>query len=297
MSSLKKYYRKPSLFIELPSGLNFYSKEFFGDQDLSSLREVGVMPMTTMNELMLKNPESLINGVAIEELIKDSTTLSQVNPKHLFKCDVDALLTGIKIASQGSIQEIELTCPNPKCKHESTFSRDLKQVLASIKKHEPEYPVTLKNVPDITIYLKPSTFEDNLILEANAFEEQKKITQIKKNINEMTRTQEIEEEDEIKFLTMIHEIFRDITMSTIHIYANAVLKIVDVEGEEFTDREEIIEFLNQLDTDSFSTIRENLEEINSLGLDDLEKVQCSECEHEWTHPFDTNPTDFFATGS
>ena len=119
MSALKKYYRKPKLYIELPSGFNFYEEGFISSDDISSNNEVGILPMTTMNDLMLKNPEALLNGTAIENLIKDSTTLKDVNVKKMIKSDVDALLVAIKVASIGETQDVELTCP--KCEHEQTY--------------------------------------------------------------------------------------------------------------------------------------------------------------------------------
>lgn len=291
MSALKKYYRKPSLFITLPSGGHFYDKTMFPENAFSSIGEVGVLPMTTMNELMIKNPESLINGTAVEELIKDATTLGDINVRKLVRNDIDALLIGIKIATQGDIQELELSCP--KCKHEQVFNRDLKILLSNINPHEKEYVV---NVDNMYIYLRPSTFEDVMILETQAFNEQKKIRQIQKSLAELTSQREIDEDEELKFLASIHNIFADLTISTVAVYTRCIIKI-EVDSEVVTDQQEIYEWLKQTDTKTFSTIRDKIASINSLGLDKHEELCCSECEHRWLHPLDTNPTDFFATGS
>jgi hypothetical protein len=295
MSALKKYYRKPKLYIELPSRLYFYPEGFIPSDEISSNNEVGVLPMTTMNDLMLKNPEALLNGTAIESLIKDSTTLNDINVKKMIKSDVDSLLVAIKIASHGDTQEVDLTCP--KCKHEQTYSRDLKKILEEVEPHEKEYTVTHENLSGLIVYLQPSTFQDALTLDAHAFEEQKKITQIRQNLNKMLSEKEIEEEDEVMFLSSIHEIFKDLTMSTMEVYANCIQKIVTEEGEVEDDREEIYTWLKQLDNKSFEAIRDKLGEINAHGVTSEEKVKCVECEYEWEQPFDTNPTDFFATGS
>jgi len=295
MSALKKYYRKPKLYIELPSGFNFYEDGFISSNDISSNNEVGVLPMTTMNDLMLKNPEALLNGTAIENLIKDSTTLSDVDVKKMIKSDVDVLLVAIKLASQGEEQEIELTCP--KCEHEQTYSRNLKNLLSEVQPHEKEYKINHENLDGLTVYLRPSSFQDALTLDAHAFEEQKKITQIRQNLNQMLSEKEIEEEDEVKFLSSIHEIFKDLTMSTMDVYANCIQRIVTEDGEVETDRDEIYEWLKQLDNKSFEAIRDKLIEINKHGVRSEEKIKCVECGHEWDQPFDTNPTDFFGTGS
>lgn len=281
--------------MELPSGFHFYPEGFIPSSEISSNNEVGVLPMTTMNDLMLKNPEALLNGTAIENLIKDSTTLSDVDVKRMIKSDVDSLLVAIKIASQGDVQEIELTCP--KCEHEQTYGRDLKSVLSDVKPHDKEYKVSHENLDGLTIYLRPSSFQDALTLDAHAFEEQKKITQIRQNLNKMLSEKEIEEEDEVMFLSSIHEIFKDLTISTMEVYANCIQKIATEDGEVVTDHDEIYDWLKQLDNSSFEAIRDKLSEINSRGVRNEEKVKCVECEHEWDQPFDTNPTDFFGIGS
>lgn len=295
MSALKKYYRKPKLYIELPSEMNFYPEDFISKDDISSNNEVGILPMTTMNDLMLKNPEALINGSAIENLIKDSTTLSNVDVKKMIKSDVDVMLVAIKIASQGENQETELTCP--KCEHEQTYTRNLKSVLNEVKHHEKEYILKHENLDGLTLYLKPSTFQDALTLDSHAFDEQKKISQIKKNLNTMLSEKEIEEEDEVRFLSSIHEIFKDLTISTMDVYANCIYKIVTEDGNIVTDHDEIYEWLKQIDNTSFEAIRDKLSEINSRGVKSEELVKCVECDYEWNQPFDTNPTDFFVTGS
>lgn len=296
MSVLKKYYRKPSLYVSLPSGGKYYSEDFINTEKLSAFNEVGVMPMTTMNELMLNNPEALLNGSAIEHLIKDCTDLGDINAKKLLKCDVDALLIAIKIASNGETQSYDIKCPNPECGHETTYSRNLKALLADIPQHEPDYHVTLDD--GLTVYMRPSTFEEALQIDAHAFEEQKKIEQIKRNLSSVVESdKKIEEEDEIKFLSMLSEVFTDLTINSIEMYARCIRKIVVDSGEEETDYGEILEWLRQLDSTNFDKIKTKLSEVNGLGVKDKEDIECPECGHKWTQPFEVNATDFFVSGS
>lgn len=296
MSVLKKYYRKPSLYVSMPSGGNFYNDDFLDKEKLSTFNEVGVMPMTTMNELMLNNPEALLNGSAIEHLIKDCTDLGDINAKKLLKCDVDTLLIAIKIASNGEIQEYDITCPNKECGHETTYARNLKTILAEVPSHEPDYSVTLDD--GLTVHIRPSSFEEALMIDAHAFEEQKKINEIKKNLNKMSEAEDrIEEEDEIKFLGMLSEVFADLTSNSIEMYARCITKIVVDSGEEETDPQEILEWMHQLDSIGFEKIKNKLAEINNVGIESEEKIKCPECDHEWTQPFEVNATDFFVNGS
>lgn len=280
----------------LPSGGNYYTEGFLDKEKLSTFNEIGVMPMTTMNELMLNNPEALLNGSAIEHLIKDCTDLGDINAKKLLKCDVDTLLIAIKIASNGEIQEYDITCPNRECGHETTYSRNLKTILAEVPTHEPDYHVTLDD--GLSVHIRPSSFEEALLIDAHAFEEQKKINVIKKNLNKMSEADDrIEEEDEIKFLGMLSEVFSDLTLNSIEMYARCITKIVTDTGEEESEPREILDWIQQLDSVGFERIKFKLTDINNLGVETDEKMKCPECAHEWTQPFEVNATDFFVNGS
>ena len=49
MSSLKSYYRKPKAFIPIPTQGKLYELK----EDKSIMDEIGVMPMTMMNHLII----------------------------------------------------------------------------------------------------------------------------------------------------------------------------------------------------------------------------------------------------
>ena len=58
---LEGYFRKPAIFIELPSRGNYYKDK----PKLSADNELAVFGMTANDELHLKNPDALLIGEVI----------------------------------------------------------------------------------------------------------------------------------------------------------------------------------------------------------------------------------------
>ena len=63
-SPLAKYVRQPKLYINLPSGGNWYSKN-----NLDSPTEIEVYSMTANDELALKTPDGLYSGKVVTKVI------------------------------------------------------------------------------------------------------------------------------------------------------------------------------------------------------------------------------------
>ena len=107
---LSAYFRAPKLWTNIPSSGKFY------DADVITIPESGefaIYPMTTKDELVLKNPDALLNGEAVATLIK-SCVPEVKQPKKLFSADVDALLIAIRGASGGDLVEVNAECPECK---------------------------------------------------------------------------------------------------------------------------------------------------------------------------------------
>jgi hypothetical protein len=88
---LKSFFRKPGIWIKLPSQGNYYTTK---PADLNDMGEIPVYPMTAKDELMLKNADALLNGTAITGLIK-SCAPSIVDPENMPAVDLDTLLVAI----------------------------------------------------------------------------------------------------------------------------------------------------------------------------------------------------------
>ena len=91
---LSAYFRAPKLYTTIPSGGRFYSE---GIMTVPDNGELAVFPMTTKDELMLKNPDALLNGDAVIKVIK-SCVPDVMDTRNLPVCDVDILTADTKIS-------------------------------------------------------------------------------------------------------------------------------------------------------------------------------------------------------
>ena len=64
---LKQYFRRPAIYLRLPSEGKFYSQ---GAIDLPENKEIPIYPMTAIDEITTKTPDMLFNGTAVIEIIK-----------------------------------------------------------------------------------------------------------------------------------------------------------------------------------------------------------------------------------
>jgi hypothetical protein len=88
---LKNFFRQYKLFIRLPSGDQYYPD---GTVDYNASGEVGIMAMTGQDELILKNPDALLNGEALVQVISSCVPAVR-NVRALLTNDIDALITAI----------------------------------------------------------------------------------------------------------------------------------------------------------------------------------------------------------
>ena len=62
---LAKYFRKPTIYVQIPTG-----GKFNPEIPKTVLDEVGILPMTAIDEISMQNPDELLNGEALINLIK-----------------------------------------------------------------------------------------------------------------------------------------------------------------------------------------------------------------------------------
>ena len=66
--ALKDFYRSPKLYIQLPSGGKFYDDDVI---DWPESGELPILAMTPRDELIVRNPDALLNGDAGTSWFKD----------------------------------------------------------------------------------------------------------------------------------------------------------------------------------------------------------------------------------
>ena len=151
---LKQYFRQFKIYLKLPSGTTYYPQDAVQFTDSG---EIGILPMTGKDELALKNPDALLNGEALIEVIK-SCVPGVKNPRVLLSNDIDALITAIRFATFDDGLETLLHCPE--CNHENLFKLNLQYALDNMEFLDPEYVVNLDS--GISVFVKPHSFPDLL---------------------------------------------------------------------------------------------------------------------------------------
>lgn len=271
---LKQYFRQFKLWLKLPSGTSYYEP---GVVNFSELGEVGVMPMTGKDELILKNPDALLNGEALIEVIR-SCVPGVANPRMLLTNDIDALITAVRYATYNDGLETELSCP--KCRHNNLFKLDLQYSLDNMSYLDPEYTVNLDS--GLTVFVKPYGFPE-LLGGLHAQFEQSKLTRA-------VESDTISEEQRLK---MFSTAFKELSTVTFNLMCNSVVRVVDEsQGIDVKDREFIRDFLFNIEKKNVDLISDLIKEINQIGIKRSFTARCEKCEHQWESEIDFNPVNF-----
>lgn len=271
---LKGFFRQFKLYMKLPSGTSYYPE---GTLEFTDLGEIGIMPMTGKDELILKNPDALLNGQALIEVIS-SCVPAVKNPRMLLANDIDAIITAIRYATFNDKLETEITCPN--CGHENLFKLDLQYALDNMSYLDPEYVVNLDS--GVSVFVKPYGFPE-LLRGLHAQFEQSKISRA-------IESETISEEQRMKMFTTA---FTQLSIVTYDLMLNSVVKVVNEQaGVNVTEKEFIKEFLQNIDKKQVDQISDMIKMINQIGIKKLFTAKCDKCEHEWESEIDFNPVNF-----
>jgi hypothetical protein len=277
---LAGHFRIPGVHQELPSRGNYYKP---GDIKLAINGEIAVLPMTAADEIILKNPDGLLNGDSIERLLS-SCVPDIKNPRQIPNPDVDVLLLSIKLCSTGDELEVQAKCP--KCNSDNHFALSIRSLLAKVTPLIERNEVRLSD--DLVAYLKPYTFESNTKLNMGAFEETRLFqSMFNPEISELDRQ------------TQFNESFAKIAHLNLELLSECIMKIATVDAEgvpvEVTEQEFIREFVMNTDKGTVAKIQEAMKLFGEGGLPKTMDAFCSneECLHEWETDFNFDPSHFF----
>jgi hypothetical protein len=274
VNPLKQYFRAFKLYLKLPSGGRFYKP---GVIDLNENGEIGILQMTAKDELMLKNPDALLNGEALIEVLT-SCVPSLKQPRALLTNDIDTLITAIRYATYNDTLETYLTCP--KCEHENTFKINLQYALDNMTELEPEYIVYLSS--GLSVYVKPYSFPELLKALHSKFEQ-----------NKLQRSIESETLSDEKKSEMFTSAFNKLSLIKFELLTNGIVRIVDQQNNiDVSEPKFIKEFLYNVVASDVEKINDLINEINVIGIKKTFSAKCEKCEHEWESEIDFNPVNF-----
>ena len=279
---LSAYFRAPKLYSEIPTGGRFYGPEII---DMPENGELAIFPMTTKDELQLKNPDALLNGEAVANLIK-SCVPNVKEPKALFSADVDALLIAIRGASGGDLVEVNAECP--KCQTVTDVSISVEESLAKMEELEEEYTIDISNGLKVTAL--PFSYANTVKAGVASFQS----TRSMQNISEMT--------DDMDRLAAFNASFVKLADLNFEMMLDSINSVsyMTAEGneEKVTERKQLREFLENTDNTTGKEIEKLVNDINSKGVKQDIRIECQadDCDNTFDAPINFDPVNFF-TGS
>jgi hypothetical protein len=230
--------------------------------------EIVLYPMTTLDEIIIRTPDMLLQGTAIEKvLLRCAPAIKK--PADLFFRDIDYILVMLRLISYGDKTTIPVQCPScltdaeegevvPHIEYPISMDHFIKKSKAlELEDIEKNYVLTLSN--SMVIYLRPSKYAEMM----NMYK-----------INDDSKSSE--------------EIEEAITTSIL-----AVIKRVD----DVSDREFIKEWLKQLPITLMREIIARISEANNWGLDFSYNITCKDCKTKHNISYILNPVSFFTLPS
>lgn len=273
INPLTAHFRQPAVFLKLPSG----GKHWMIDSlNLPANGELGIMPMTAKDEIMLRTPDALMNGQGIVNVI-ESCVPQILNAWATPTVDIDAILLAIRIATYGDNMDIDSECPN--CKAENKNSMNIGNILVSIR--SPNYDDTLL-VDGLTFKFKPLNYIQSTKNNIAQFEEQKLIQLINdENIDNDTRKAQFD----------IH--LQKIIETNTNILSLSTESITTEDGTVVKNFEHIVEFYSNTSNSIIKSVQNKLKEFNEVTQLPKPRIQCEECQTEYNVNVTFDYSNFF----
>jgi hypothetical protein len=271
---LRQYFRTFRLYTRLPSGVGFYDTQVVS---LNDMGEVGVMPMTGQDEILLKNPDALLNGEAIMQVIMNCVPAIK-DPKQLLTNDVDLLITAIRHATFNDTLESNIPCP--KCQHANSYRLDLQYAIDNMSMLDSQYVINLDS--GVSVFVTPYRFPQVMKSLHTQFEQAK----LSRSLENANYSDQQRSEIFAKSLATIGN-------TKFELIAQCIVKVVDESKNiNVTNAEFIKEFLMNIDKKSADRIANQIDIINQVGIKKTFTAVCEKCEHSWESEIDFNPTNF-----
>lgn len=275
---LKSHFRAPKLFTRLPSGGNFYTD---GVVNLSETGELEIYAMTSRDEVMMRNPDALLNGESVAQIIA-SCVPAVKRPRELLGADVDALMVAIQGATFGDEVTVQSDCPE--CGNTVVGAGSVQASLATMK--EVPSGVKVKTDDGLVIDLRPVTYETTIAAGVSNFQNARSMQSIALIDDDMEKLKAFNDSymkmAELNFLVILDSIYS--------------ISGTDENGDEFivTDRDNIREYMENCDSDVGKNVSEQVNILSEAGIDKTVTIQCQEekCGHVFETTLEFNPVNF-----
>lgn len=277
---LTKYFRKPGIYIKLPTG-----GKFNPEWGSTLLDEVGVLPMTAVDEITMKNPDELLNGEALINVVK-SCCPDIPNPRTMCNIDMEAMYLAIQYATYGS--ELSHAHKCKQCEEKSDFNIDINYILNKFPDIDAVDPIEYNGV---FIHVRPPSVEAITRLALIDVEQKRIVQSIQAEV--VDREDDV---DEAELARRFYGSFRKIAEHNVDLLANTVSYIETPEGI-VDDYDSIMEFISNIPTKVVDEIDSKVKGLSVKPKDATTfEFVCPECEHKDQVSLEVNPVNFFTAG-
>jgi len=273
---LKQIFRQPAIHLRLPSQGEFWPA---GSLNYPVTKELPVYPMTAIDEITYRTPDTLYNGQAVINVIQ-SCIPDIRNAWQMPVTDLNAVLVAIRIASYGHSMEIMSTCPA--CNTDTEYTLDLRTVLDKLKSGD--FTQEIKH-GDLSIAFRPMTYEHQNISNQNQFEQQKRI--------QVVQTSDLSDAEKITELNNSLQKITELTMEAL----KWSIASIRTPHALVTEPEYIHEFINNCDRSLFNTLKDHIIGLREGSEIEPINMECPECHHKYRQQLTMDQTSFFADAS
>ena len=275
---LSKYFRKPGIYVQIPTG-----GKFNPEIEKTVLDELPILPMTAIDEISMQNPDELLNGEALVNLIK-SCVPAIPNPRNLCNVDAEMIYLAIKYATYGKNVQHTHTCSE--CEEKADYNIDINHILEKFPEITEIPPIEHE---DLKVFVTPPKLE-SLTRLALIEVEQARI------LNQITKTAEGVEGDEVEMAKQFAISFRKVSKQNIDLLLSSIDRIVTPD-EVVTDKETIMEFMENVPSKIVTKINDAVV-VATPSLKDISTFEfaCEKCSHKEKITFELNPVNFSSAG-
>ena len=274
---LAGYYRAPKLDTKLPSQGKFYTDDIV---DMPSTGELPVFSMTAKDEMIMKNPDALLNGEAVAQVIASCVPAVR-KPRELISNDVDTLLIAIQAATSGDDVEVSGNCPE--CNELISSIASIESCLDTMTLITETYKFTTHN--DLNVEIRPFTYESTVKAGVANFQSTRSL----QSLQDIT--------DEMEQLRAFNKNFLQIAALNFDLIVDSVSSVKGTapDGEEFvvTNRNNIREFLENCDSSIGRAIEDQIKDVNNLGVNKTIQLHCEACDAYFEKEIGFDPVNFF----
>lgn len=279
---LQDYFRTKEIYIRLPTeGIYFTDPVNFNSDG-----EIGIMPMNSKDETLLKIPDTLFSGESLYTIIK-SIAPDIPNPYELTIPDLDVILLATRSVTYGGEMSMNAKCP--KCGKTHEYQIEIKNLLSMIRPTPKNVEVEIQG---LLIRMKPNTVK---VVTARGISEIKS-KQIAVAMAQKTK-EDVENSDVSidQYREMFEQSLNEITAAETAIIADSIESVTKPDGTVITDINHIVEWLSNSNSTIYERLKKYSAEQNKNGLPSTLSFTCADekCNNKFNSILDLNPTFFF----